>query len=69
MNFTHEDESSLKSGNEHDKCDKEKRQGWLAGVTQVGEGRKWGYKIPFGESLKCQDQVVGSQVTFKEGHQ
>lgn len=32
----------------------------VAGVgTRVGEQREPGYKIPFGESLKCQDKVLG----------
>lgn len=40
----------------------------LAGVgTQAGEERPWSYHILSGESLKCQDKVLGPQVTFMEG--
>lgn len=39
----------------------------LARMETLGEKRKQGYKVTFGESLKCLDKVLRPQVTFIEG--
>lgn len=32
--------------------------------SYIGKERKWGYRIIFRESLRCQNKVLGPQIAF-----